>query len=114
MLDSRADLGSPASDLPLDVGNSAFLRGGGGRRDGEMVRGGEKRHFFPLTSLQIGYVFRRIFSPVLGISCAVDARLTAMRLPASGGGVSAVCVLGGGGVPVQFFVLASCVGLQHY
>ena len=78
LLDSRADLGSPASDLPLDAGNSEFLRGGGARRGGEMVRGGEKRHFFPLTSLQIGYVFRRIFSPVLGISCAVDARLTAM------------------------------------
>jgi len=54
LLDSRADLGSPASDLPLDAGNSEFLRGGGARRGGEMVRGGEKRHFFPLTSLQIG------------------------------------------------------------
>jgi hypothetical protein len=39
---------------PLDAGNSAFLRVGGGRRGGEMVQGGEKRHFFPLTSLQIG------------------------------------------------------------
>jgi len=54
LLDSRADLGSPASDLPLDAGNLEFLRGGGARRGGEMVRGGEKRHFFPLTSLQIG------------------------------------------------------------
>jgi len=56
LLDSRADLGSPASDLPLDAGNSEFLRGGagGGRRGGETVRDGEKRHFFPLTSLQIG------------------------------------------------------------
>ena len=80
MLDSRADLGSPASDLPLDAGNSEFLRGGagGGRRGGETVRDGEKRHFFPLTSLQIGYGFRGIFSLMLRISCVVDVRLTAM------------------------------------
>ncbi|XP_062221853.1 uncharacterized protein LOC133921116 isoform X2 [Phragmites australis] len=30
------------------------MQGGEGRRGGEMVRRGEKRHFFPLTSLQIG------------------------------------------------------------
>lgn len=50
-----------------------------------MERAGEKRHFFPLTSLQIGYVFRGdFFSNVLGICRAVVARLPAIRPPAAG------------------------------
>ncbi|OEL16013.1 hypothetical protein BAE44_0022968 [Dichanthelium oligosanthes] len=42
-----------------------------------MVRDGEKRHFFPLTSLQIGYVFRGFFSPVSGIPRVVDRNMAA-------------------------------------
>jgi hypothetical protein len=33
---------------------------GEGWRDGQMMQSGEKRHFFPLTGLQIGYVFLRL------------------------------------------------------
>jgi hypothetical protein len=51
---------------------------------GEMVRAGENRHFFPLTSLQIGYVFRGIFSLVLGFCHAIVGSLPTIRLPASG------------------------------
>ena len=49
-----------------------------------MERAGEKRHFFPLTSLQIGYVFPGIFFHVLGICRAIVARLPAIRPPAAG------------------------------
>lgn len=51
---------------------------------GEMVRAGENRHFFPLTSLQIGYVFRGILSLVLGFCHAIVGSLPTIRLPASG------------------------------
>jgi hypothetical protein len=35
-------------------------QGGEGLRGGEVMQSGEKRHFFPLTGLQIGYVFLRL------------------------------------------------------
>ncbi|TVU28700.1 hypothetical protein EJB05_20230 [Eragrostis curvula] len=46
------------------------MQGGEGRRGGEMVRSGEKRHFFPLTSLQIGSILIDMHIDEMVLHCA--------------------------------------------